>query len=172
MAEALLPWTGTFAALNGETQAAIAQLVKDGGAIVGTIAQIRLRLGNTRALALLREAGTGRIVGFAALKTPSAGYRAAKFDVAGVPLAAFEQAPELGYVVIADDMRGQRLSGALVDEIARQLVGPAFATTDNKMMHSNLARAGFERVGREWQGHKGQLSLWVLDRSGTAATSG
>jgi hypothetical protein len=39
---------------------------------------------------------------------------------------------------------------------------PTFATTDNNVMHNNLGRSGFTRVGGEWQGKKDMLSLWII----------
>lgn len=155
------PWSGGFGDLAYDDQYAVAQLVKEGGAIVGRVEQIIARLGKTRKLVLLREQDTDRIVGAAALKTPHANYRADKFAVAGVPIAGFENAPEVGYVVIAEDKRGQKLSGGLVDAIAADLNEPAFATTDDETMRKNLARSGFTRVGNDWQGQKGSLSLWT-----------
>ncbi|CAH0499290.1 hypothetical protein NVSP9465_04389 [Novosphingobium sp. CECT 9465] len=55
------------------------------------------------------------------------------------------------------------LSGDLVEAIAGAINEPAFATTDSNTMRNNLARSGFRRVGTDWQGSKGDLSLWVID---------
>jgi len=85
-----------------------------------------------------------------------------KFALAGVPIAGFERAPELGYVVVAKDMRGRRLSGDLVDMISKEIREPSFATTDSSTMKKNLQRSGFIRAGQEWQGQKGALSLWTF----------
>jgi hypothetical protein len=156
------PCDGTFADLAPADQLSVAQLVKDGGAIIGTVEQIIARLKRTRKLALLRETVTDRIVGAAALKTPEPDYRADKFAEAGVPITRFEDASELGYVVIAKDKRGLQLSGGLVDEIVNDITESVFATTDNHTMRNNLTRSGFMRAGDEWPGQKGALSLWLL----------
>jgi RimJ/RimL family protein N-acetyltransferase len=164
------PWVGTFDDLNPVDRLSVAQLVVDGGAIVGARDQIAARLKNARMLVVLREEGTGRIVGVASLKNPDPGYRQNKFADAGVAIAGYEDAPELGYVVVAKEMRGKKLSGRLVDLIAKKLCEPAFATTDNETMMHNLSRSGFNRVGREWQGKKAALSLWIFTPPRAGAT--
>src|SRR3546814_3478081 len=64
---------------------------------------------------LLREGERGRIVGAGALKTPLRHYRQGRFAHAGASIAGFEEAPELGYVVVHRDRRGQMLSGDIVE---------------------------------------------------------
>lgn len=155
-------WSGIFGDLSLDDQRSVARLVEEGGAIEGTAEDIMLRLKRTRRLALLRVKATDRIVGSAALKTPNRAYRRDKFAAAGVPIIGYEDAPELGYVVIADDKKGKRLSGCLVDAIAQEIREPAFATTDDNTMRHNLERSGFTRVGQQWQGKKGALSLWTI----------
>ena len=155
-------WFGAFRDLSSDDQLSVARLVKDGGAISGTVEEITQRLMQTRHLALLRVTLNNRIVGVAALKTPTKKYRADKFAAAGVTIAAYETALELGYVVVAEDMRGKKLSGDLCDAVAKEIRGPAFATTDSNTMKKNLQRSGFTRAGQEWQGRKGALSLWIL----------
>lgn len=98
----------------------------------------------------------------AAWKQPAANYRRGNFTAAGAPIAGFEAALELGYVVVTPDMRGKQLSGGLVDTIVAQITEPTFATTDSPIMRSNLKRSGFTQVGNEWQGKKGMLSLWTI----------
>lgn len=156
------PWSGTFSDLGSDDQHSVTRLVHEGGAIEGTTVQISARLGRTRMIALLRLKATDRIVGVAALKVPTNGYRTDKFALAGVPIAGFERAPELGYVVVAKDIRGRRLSGDLVDMISKEIREPSFATTDSNTMKKNLQRSGFIRAGQEWQGQKGALSLWTF----------
>jgi hypothetical protein len=160
--DAALPWSGEFSQLDADDRRAVAELVKAGGAIIGTVAEIAFRLDRTRRIALLRRPATGRIIGAAALKTPRGGYRADKFEKAGVAITGFEHAIELGYVVIAEDMQGRRLSGGLVEAIAADLSQPTFATTDSNTMKHNLARSGFTQSGGAWQGQKGMLSLWTF----------
>jgi predicted GNAT family N-acyltransferase len=158
----IIRWSGAFGDLSSDDQLLVARLVKEGGAIKGTLEEITQRLKRTRNLALLRIKLNNRIVGVAALKTPTRTYRADKFAAASVPITGYETALELGYVVIAEDMRGKKLSGCLCDAIAKEIRGPAFATTDSDTMKRNLQRLGFTRAGREWQGRKGALSLWTI----------
>lgn len=96
------------------------------------------------------------------MKTPTTLYRADKFAATGIPITGHETSLELGYVVVAEDMRGKRLSGDLCNAIAKEIRGPAFATTDSNTMKENLLRSGFTRAGREWQGQRGALSLWTM----------
>lgn len=61
--DAALPWSGEFSQLDADDRRAVAELVKAGGAIIGTVAEIAFRLDRTRRLALLRRAaviGSGR----------------------------------------------------------------------------------------------------------------
>lgn len=162
MADETYPWPGNFDDLGHDDQRAVAQLVVRGKAVVGTVDDLLARLKRTRCVALLRETAGDRIVAAAAWKQPAATYRRGNFAAAGVPIAGFEAAPELGYVVIAPDMRGKQLSGGLVDAIVAQISEPTFATTDSATMRNNLERSGFARVGGEWEGKKGMLSLWTI----------
>lgn len=155
-------WSGCFADLLAADQRAVAQLVQNGGAIEGTADQILPRLRRTRMVTILREGENGPVIGVAALKEPSCNYRRNKFAAAGVAIAGFDDAPELGYVVIHANRQRQQLSGGLVELMAQQLSEPTFATTDSNTMRNNLIRSGFTRVGQEWQGNKGALSLWVF----------
>lgn len=155
-------WLGRFDALKLDDQLSVAELVEAGGAIKGTVQIIGARLRRTRMLALSRAIDTDRIVGVAALKEPSEAYREGNFAAAGVPIIGYEAAPELGYVVIAEEMKGRRLSGCLVEAIVDEIHEPAFATTDSNTMRNNLQRSGFTRVGQEWPGLKGNLSLWTI----------
>ena len=162
MANDTYPWSGNFNDLASDDQRAVAELVVRGKAVVGTVDDLLARLRRTQSIALLREGGTNRIVAAAAWKQPAANYRRDNFTKAGAPIAGFETAPELGYVVISPDMRGKQLSGGLVTAIVEQITAPTFATTDNNTMRNNLERSGFTRVGDEWQGKKGLLSLWTI----------
>jgi predicted GNAT family N-acyltransferase len=162
MADETYPWSGNFNDLAAADQLAVAKLVVRGKAVVGTVDDLLGRLTRTRCVALLRETSSDRIVAVAAWKQPSKTYRRGNFTAAAVPIAGFENAPELGYVVIAPDMRGKQLSGGLVEAIVAQITEPTFATTDSPTMRNNLERSGFTRAGNEWQGKKGMLSLWTI----------
>ena len=60
------------------------------------VASVLARLKRTRGIALLRKAGTERIIAAAALKQPGAAYRRNIFTSAVVPISGFEAAPERG----------------------------------------------------------------------------
>jgi len=119
-------WCGFFSDLIGADQLEAAQLIKAGGAVIATEEQIILRQKNPRKIALIRESATDGIIGTAALKVPEAAYRADLFSKAGVPIAGFEDAPEIGYVVVAKGWRGKMLSGSLVHAIANNVTEAAF----------------------------------------------
>jgi hypothetical protein len=165
MADDIYPWSGSFNDLATDDQRAVAQLVVSGKAVVGTVDDLLARLKRTRCIALLREASTDRIVAAAAWKQPAATYRRDNFAKARARIAGFEAAPELGYIVIAIDMRGKQLSCGLVTAITKRITEPTFATTDSNIMRNNLERSGFTQVGSEWQGKKGMLSLWTITPS-------
>ncbi|WP_062769704.1 hypothetical protein [Sphingopyxis terrae] len=162
MADDPFPWSGDFNALDPIDQRAVVELVVKGKAVTGTVDDLLMRLKRTRCVALLRETDTNPIVAAAAWKTPAATYRRKGFAAAAVPIAGFEVAPELGYVVIASDMRGRHLSGGLVDAIVAHITEPTFATTSSNTMRNNLQRSGFTRVGSDWEGKDGTLSLWTI----------
>lgn len=162
MADDIYPWSGNFNDLNGDDQRAVAQLVVNGRAVVGTVDDLLSRLKGTRCVALLRTAEGNRIVAAAAWKRPGAAYRRDKFKAAGAPIVGFETAPELGYVVRAADMQGKQLAGDLVNAIVQQITEPTFATTSSDTMRNHLERVGFTRVGGDWKGRNGLLSLWII----------
>lgn len=162
MPDDVSPWSGSFNHLSTEDQLAVAELVVSGNAVVGAVDDLLGRLKRTRYVALLRDVGTDRIVAAAAWKQPHATYRRDTFTKAGASIAGFESAAELGYVVIAPDMQGKQLSGGLVAAITEKMTEPTFATTDSRTMRNNLERSGFTRIGSEWQGKKGMLSLWII----------
>lgn len=159
----LARWSGSFADLRLLDQCAVAELVKGGGAIQGSVEEILPRLRRTRMITVLRKGEGGPIIGVGALKAPLQHYRQSRFANAGASIAGFEEAPELGYVVVHSDWRGQRLSGDLVKAIAEATHESVFATTDSNTMCNNLTRSGFIRLGTDWQGSKAPLSLWGLD---------
>lgn len=162
MADDASSWSGDFNDLGLDDQHAVAQLVVEGRAVVGTVDDLLARLKRSRSVALLREKSTNRIIAVAALKRPAAAYRRGSFIKADASIAGFETAAELGYVVVSPDMRGKHLSGILVAAIVEQITAPTFATTDSDTMRHNLERSGFTRIGSEWEGEKGMLSLWTI----------
>lgn len=155
-------WVGSFDRLSLSEQKTFSALVKEGGAIQGTPEQILSRLKRTTRVALLRSNESLEIAGVAALKSPTAHYRESKFVAAGVPLSGFEKAGELGYVVVDKGWRGQGLARQLVAALVSKLTVATFATTDSVAMQHILADAGFVRVGREWEGQRGILTLWTI----------
>lgn len=121
MADDTYPWSGDFNDLSPEDQRTVAHLVVRGKAVDGTVDDLSARLKRTRCVALIRVKDGNRIVAAAAWKRPGTAYRQSKFKAANAPIAGFEAAPELGYIVRAADMQGRQLSGGLVDAIIRHI---------------------------------------------------
>jgi hypothetical protein len=68
---------------------------------------------------------------------------------------------ELGYIAIDKKYRGKHLSHKILAKLLSNYDRPLFATTDSDAMKSALRQAGFKREGKEWQGNRGKLSLWL-----------
>ena len=157
----LSQWTGEPSALNSADLRLAAAVIAEGGAIRGTIEQITARLANAHWLTVLRDERSDQIVGVAALKNPNSQYRRDTFSHAKVSLDGYENAKELGYVVVAADWQGKGLAERLIERIISEIRQPVYATTDNPKMIGKLHRAGLRQVGSAWRGQRGRLSLWV-----------
>src|SRR5260370_3227959 len=125
-------------------------LVREGGQVRGP--RLEERVSRARKLVLLRDGAS--VVGTAAIKVPSAGYKEKVFRCAGVPEVENEYSLELGYVVVAETHQGKGLSPDLVDA-ARQgfASSPLFATSrvEKTRMHRTLRRFSFEQIGNAYE---------------------
>lgn len=115
--------------LSPDEAAEVARLVHAGGAVQGTIEQIKGRVRNAHLFAIALWAGD--VVGVAALKAPQQGYRDTLRQKTGVDLPAETYPAELGYVAISEACRGGRLSSLLMAELMSRPAGTegVFATT-------------------------------------------
>lgn len=151
--------------LTAEELAACVDLIKDGGAVAVTPEKLR----QVRMLSVARAAGA--IVGVGSIKRdwPERAVGVARTSGFGFP----KETPELGYVAVAPEHQGKGLSHQLVGALLKAVPGGAFATTDDERMKRTLLAAGFSRQGREWQGRRGLLSLWMKkpERVATEGTS-
>src|ERR1700682_3138306 len=91
--------------------AAFCSLVREGGQVRGP--RLEQRVSRARKLVLLRDGAS--VVGTAAIKVPSDGYKEKVFRCAGVPEVENEYSLELGYIVVADAHQGKGLSRELVE---------------------------------------------------------
>jgi hypothetical protein len=135
-------------------------LVKLGGAVDPT--SIEQKLPKAECVAFIERAGV--IVAAAAKKESRAQYSRDISDKSGYYLPS--DIPEIGYVVVAEGCRGQRLSSKVVTRILFEFGGgPIFATTSDPKIKAILAKNGFNWVGHEWKSNRtGELlSLWVRD---------
>jgi len=131
-------------------------LVKNGGAVQGDCKE-KLQKASELAVALCR----GEVVGVGANKGIRADYASriaerSKFEFS-------PDTPELGYVSVNDDHKGNGLSDRIVAQLLRHEATPFFATTDDGYMMSTLRKSGFVRKGDAWKGDRGQLTLWLRD---------
>lgn len=131
------------------------EIVRDGGAVAISLEKLQ----KARMLAFARKSGV--IVGVGSIKRDRPD-RAA--DIAHRSGFSFpKETPELGYVAIAPQHRRRGLSHKVVGALVKAMPGTLFATTDDEHMMKTLSGAGFVRRGREWPGHRGQLSLWLKE---------
>jgi RimJ/RimL family protein N-acetyltransferase len=141
---------------EAEREACIA-IVKKGEAVDPEAAEQELARANV--LVVVRK---GRqVVGVGAIKRPRPGYAAKIMKRSGHVFPP--DTPELGYVAVDPEHRGNHLSPKIVAALLAEQQGPLFATTDCERMKSVLSKAGFLRKGDAWKGKRGQLSLWLKD---------
>src|SRR3546814_17604395 len=107
-------------------------------------------MGGARMSAELRSQSTDRIVGVAWLKNAVRGDHVGRLADAGVPIAGLETAPELGYVVVAEDLRRKGHSERLVGLMLNEVEEAVYATTDNEDRKKRRVKAGVAaEIGRE-----------------------
>jgi hypothetical protein len=143
--------------LDEAEMAACVAIVRDGHAVDPKSAE--RELARAPGLVVLRK--DKQVVGVGAIKGARADYAAkiAKRSRQTFPV----DTPELGYVSVHTEHQGNHLSPKIVSALLAGRRGALFATTDSERMKSVLSKAGFVRKDREWQGKRGQLSLWMKD---------
>ena len=93
------------------------------------------------------------IVGVAARKVPSEGYRSGieGQSKSGYSLPEDIYPFELGYVTVVREHRGLGIAKGLVEQVLVLAEGKGmFATTSNSAMQEILSRSGFFSVGNSW----------------------
>jgi hypothetical protein len=130
-------------------------IVRDGGAVAINLGKLR----KARMLAVASKDGV--IVGVGSIKRNRPERAAAITQRSGFGFP--NETPELGYVAVALQHRRKRLSHQLVGALLKATPGGLFATTDDENMMRTLSSAGFARHGSNWQGRRGQLSLWLKE---------
>jgi hypothetical protein len=150
-----------FEALGSTEIDSIVALIRSGRAVRSSAPLIRRRLATSYWIVVARTNSDHSIVGVSVLKRPDDDYRKKIFVSAKSPMEGFESAAELGYVTVAERVRGRGLAGRLVGDLATKLDVPTYATTGNDTMIRHLAEVGFRQVGSKWDGRDGKLSLLV-----------
>ena len=127
------------------------RLVIDGGAVKeeNFVREGLMRKGTKIVFAKIGD----RIVGAAARKVPSEGYRTGIEGQAksGQPLPVDVYPFELGYVTVVPEHRGRGIAKGLVEQVLGLAEGKGmFATTSDSAMQEILSRSGFFSVGNSW----------------------
>ena len=143
--------------LSEAERAACVAIIKAGGAVRrGSIAD---EIAAARLLSVVRL--SREIVGVGAIKRIRQSYAekiASRSRVSFPP-----ETPEVGYVAVDPNHRGNGLSHRLMEELVARHSGPLFATTSSDRMIATLQAVGFAQKGHEWPGQHTQLSFWWKD---------
>jgi GNAT superfamily N-acetyltransferase len=146
---------------GAEALADFEKLVVDGGAVNPEGLAQRIR--NASRLLFLRTSD-GQLVGAGALKHPRPSYRNRVFAEARATVSADEYPVELGWVVVAKEYQGRRLSTRMVGELlpfARNENIFATARTDARVL-SFAFDYGFKINGKPYpSGHGYDLVLYL-----------
>jgi hypothetical protein len=145
----------TAGQMSKEGLAECVTIVEAGDAVNPNSAANELR----RASVLVVVSQHNKVVGVGAIKRIRRDYASSIADRSGVSFAP--NTPELGYVAVHPYHRGKGLSGRIVGELLSNNKGSLFATTSSDAMKRTLTSAGFVPQGKEWEGQRGQLSLWI-----------
>lgn len=139
-----------------ETERCVA-IITRGGAVKVKFALTELPRASV--LAIARD--KAEIVGVGAVKRTRSNYAAgiAKENKSGFDFD--KNMPEVGYIAVDERHRGQRLSHSILGQLLANHDGPVFATTDEEKMKRVLSAHGFAMEGKEWDGDRGKLSLWI-----------
>ncbi len=128
-------------------------------------AGLRQRISDARLLAF-HYRGT-LLAAVAALKSSGEGYKNKVFREAGVTCESHKFHTELGWAITLKEYREKGICTRLIKKLFRRIDGErVFATTrhDNAAMQRILAKCGFQRMGRNFEGKlQENLQLWVLD---------
>jgi len=134
-------------------------IIEAGEAVNPELAKGELPL--ARVLVIARSGGD--IVGVGAIKRARPTYAAGRAKKSG--FAFDKDTLELGYVAVCCKHRKRGLSKQIVAELLAKYNGRLFATTDHDGMKKTLGGSGFVKKGKEWEGERGQLSLWIREGS-------
>jgi GNAT superfamily N-acetyltransferase len=131
----------------------------------GEVYRARLRENLPRVARIVTAYSGNQLVAASAVKLPRPDYVRRIAERAAYPrLAGFTE--EFGYSVVLPQFRGKGIGAAMLAELLRTQTVSTFATVRkaNAPMNALLARYGFERVGKQWEGRRGALCLWIWIR--------
>ena len=142
--------------------ATLLRLLKDGGAV--DVVSAELEIPHATALYVLLHEGA--VVGLGTIKQEREWYaeRVQSAEKSHHPFNV--KMLELGYVVVADEHGGKHLSGHIADAIlADYRAATCSQPRTVPKMKSTLKNRGFVQKGKEWDGERDPLSLWLRSRS-------
>ncbi len=94
-----------------------------------------------------------QIISLAAIKQPNAEYRDYIKQKAQIPNAHQIPKLELGYAYTRPEHRGQGLNRQLITQLLTQISDQKiFATTGHERLKKALQKAGFQQIGKNYQG--------------------
>jgi len=134
-------------------------LVSQGGQVSQEGLSSRIQNAKTLAFAYAGE----NIVGIAAIKVPVTQYKDSVFDKAGILNLRELYDFELGWVYIQPEYHKGGLGYQMVDALLGTDGIFATARTDNMGMNALLFRAGFKRLGSQYQGRGDyEIQVWGI----------
>jgi len=152
-------------AFDKRQQAAFIELVKSGGEVAERTLTRNVPQAERLAFLWLDDA----LCGVAALKNPQSSYREGFLKKSGVAVEGRAFPFELGYVFITKPAQGRGYSRKLVEALLADYRHDGIFTTShttNEAMHKTLARYGFERAGKPWNGKDSGEMIQLFLRRG------
>ena len=106
-----------------------------------------------------------KLVSVSSIKNPNSEYKERIFKKANISELAVRHQYELGYAYTIKEYRGMGINISLNERLLDQIEDHAvYATTHNENMKSSLVKMGFEAVGREYEGDKGdKIQMYSYD---------
>lgn len=141
-------------ALTAEEISQIMEVIQRGQAVSVT-AQ---RLSQCKVVCYAKEE-TGQVLGVGAIKGFHRKYTESISERAGYSID--ELTREIGYFAVDSGASQRAISRAIAVKLLTDYHSALYFTTGNEKIKTLLVRAGFKKVGSDWQGNRSMLSLMV-----------
>jgi hypothetical protein len=143
--------------LSEADRAACMAILSEGGAV--NVQTVAWELSRASVVATVRRDNV--VVGVGTIKRERPDYASEKAESSGYVFDG--NTLELGYIAVAKEHRHRGLSSLIVGTLIADCHDRLFATTDDPHMKKTLMHARFTQRGKEWDGQRGRLSLWIRD---------